>query len=108
MRASREEPNGKPSLGSEVLYALAHRAAALAVVLMLHGMPVCKLHMALCEATLGWEQRRDSLVVSVVLLPDKAPLARWLLASDKWVVADSADGAVRFANVKAIKTTLRE
>jgi hypothetical protein len=71
----------------------------------LYGEPVSQLYVSIRAAVPGWERRLDSLGVSSVLLPDQAPLARWLMVSDNWLVADSADGAVRFAKVKAAKST---
>jgi hypothetical protein len=62
----------------------------------IYDVPLSKLYVSLRDAEPGWDRRLDSLGVSIVLLPAAAPLARWLMASEKWVVADSADGAVRF------------
>jgi hypothetical protein len=63
----------------------------------IYGVPIFKLYMSLRDAAPGWERRLDSIGVRQVLLPTKTPLARWLMASPSWAVADSADGAVLFA-----------
>jgi hypothetical protein len=63
----------------------------------IYGVAVFKLYMSLRNAAPGWEKRLDSLGISEVLLPTKAPLAHWLMASPGWTMADSVGGAVRFA-----------
>jgi hypothetical protein len=63
-----------------------------------YGVTLSQLYVSARAGEPGWEWRLDSLGVNMVLLPDKAPLAQWLLASDKWMVADSADGAVLFSS----------
>jgi hypothetical protein len=62
----------------------------------IYGELLSRLYVSLRAAEPGWGRRLDSLGVSMVLLPTSTPLSRWLMMSDKWAIADSADGAVRF------------
>lgn len=83
--------------GGYVLYAWPEQKVFIDGQTDFYGEPLSKLYVSIRAAQPGWDRRLDSLGVSIVLLPDEAPLSRWLMASDNWVVADSADGAVRFA-----------
>lgn len=60
----------------------------------IYGVPISKLYVSLRAAEPGWHERLDSLGVGIVLLPQDAPLSQWLLAGDRWQVADSANGAL--------------
>jgi hypothetical protein len=62
-----------------------------------YGVPLNQLYMSIRNAEPGWEQRLDSLGVDMVLLPASAPVSRELPAAPDWILADSADGAVRYA-----------
>jgi len=62
-----------------------------------YGVPLNQLYMSIRQAAPGWEQQLDSLRVDMVLMPARTPLAWALNDSSKWILADSADGAVRYA-----------
>jgi hypothetical protein len=62
-----------------------------------YGVALSQLYMSIREAEPGWQRRLDSLQVSVVLVPSTAPLAWRLTTATGWALADSADGAVRYA-----------
>lgn len=67
----------------------------------LYGVPLSQLYMSIRQAEPGWERRLDSLGVTMVLVPDDAPVAWELTHSPHWIVADSADGAARFARAES-------
>jgi len=62
-----------------------------------YGVPLSQLYLSLHQAQPGWKTRLDSLGVTAVIVPDDAPLAWALESSAGWSVADSANGAIRFA-----------
>jgi hypothetical protein len=62
-----------------------------------YGVPLSQLYMSIRQGEPGWQRRLDSLHVSVVLVPSSAPLAWQLASAAGWYLADSADGAVRYA-----------
>ena len=62
-----------------------------------YGVSLSRLYLTLRKASPGWERQLDSLGVTMVIVPHDAPLAWGLDAAPGWVLADSADGAVRYA-----------
>ena len=62
-----------------------------------YGVPLNQLYLSIRQEEPGWERRLDSLGVDMVLTPGSTPLAWTLGSSPGWTVADSADGAIRYA-----------
>jgi hypothetical protein len=62
-----------------------------------YGVPLNQLYMSIRQAAPGWDRRLDSLGVDMVLMPANTPLAWALSDSPRWTLADSADGAMRYA-----------
>jgi hypothetical protein len=62
-----------------------------------YGVPLNQLYMSIRDAEPGWERRLDSLGVSTVLVPANTRLAWEIATAERWTMADSADGAVRYA-----------
>ena len=80
--------------GGYILYAWPEQRVFIDGQTDFYGVPLSRLYVSLREAEPGWERRLDSLGVNIVLLPDKAPLVRWLANSSVWAITDSADGAM--------------
>ena len=72
-----------------------------------YGVALSQLYMQLRQAEPGAESKLDSMAIDVVLLPEEAPLSRELLRSNVWMIADSADGAVRFKRRSSPASTRR-
>ncbi len=83
--------------GGYILYAWPEQQVFIDGQSDFYGVPLNQLYMSIRQAEPGWERRLDSLGVGMILLPDQAPVTWALSDSPKWVVADSADGAVRYA-----------
>jgi hypothetical protein len=81
--------------GGYVLYAWPEQKVFIDGQTDFYGDSLSQLYMDLRLAHPGWEQRLDSLRVEMVLMPNDVPIVWALEKSAGWVLADSADGAVR-------------
>lgn len=83
--------------GGYVLYAWPNQKVFIDGQTDFYGQTLAQLYMRIRMANPGWAARLDSLGIESILIPDHAPLAWALASSTDWVVADSADGAVRYS-----------
>jgi hypothetical protein len=83
--------------GGYILYAWPEQKVFIDGQSDFYGVPLNQLYMSIRQAEPGWERRLDSLGVDMVLLPAQAPMSRALAEAPEWILADSADGAVRYA-----------
>ena len=82
--------------GGYILYAWPEQRVFIDGQTDFYGVRLSRLYVSLRDAEPGWEQRLDSLGVTMVLLPRNTPLARRLAASPMWMARDSADRGVFF------------
>jgi hypothetical protein len=83
--------------GGYILYAWPEQRVFIDGQSDFYEVPLNRLYMSIRQAHPGWQRRLDSLGVSMVLVPADAPLAWRLADAPQWTLADSADGAVRYA-----------
>jgi hypothetical protein len=83
--------------GGYILYAWPEQKVLIDGQSDFYGVPLSQLYMSIRQAEPGWDRRLDSLGVEMVLMPDRTPLAQALVDSPEWMLADSSDGAVRYA-----------
>jgi hypothetical protein len=83
--------------GGYILYAWPEQKVFIDGQSDFYGVPLSQLYMSIRQAEPGWDRRLDSLGVEMVLMPDRTPLAQALVDSPEWMLADSSDGAVRYA-----------
>jgi hypothetical protein len=83
--------------GGYILYAWPEQKVFIDGQSDFYGVPLNQLYVSIRNAEQGWERRLDSLGVSMVLVPSNSRLAWELTAAAGWRLADSADGAGRFA-----------
>lgn len=81
--------------GGYVLYAWPEEKVFIDGQTDFYGDALSQLYMDLRLARPGWDRRLDSLGIDMVLMPDNVPLVWALSSSQRWTIADSADGAVR-------------
>jgi hypothetical protein len=83
--------------GGYILYAWPEQKVFIDGQSDFYGVPLTQLNRSIRQAEPGWERRLDSLRVDMVLVPDRTRLAHVLAQSSAWTLADSSDGAVRYA-----------
>jgi hypothetical protein len=83
--------------GGYILYAWPEQKVFIDGQSDFYGVPLNQLYLSIRQAEPGWERRLDSLGVDLVLVPNSTRLAEALVDSPAWMLADSSDGAVRYA-----------